>query len=211
MESSASSYASFEYLDGPDDPRLPARHKESVKNFPEIKLLSTEYVIISARKSNWGEMRIKIRTILAIIAVWVFSMIVMFSDNSSGANIFIILICLIMSILLFIIGSICIYVFRKNLFIVTNERIHQRIQITPFDYRIKNIELKSVKDCSFSQYGITQKLFNYGDIRISMVGDEETNVIGFIDKPEEQLEIINSTVQAATSYRIKRKRSDLDS
>jgi hypothetical protein len=103
-------------------------------------------------------------------------------------------------------GAIAQYVFRQNFFVVTNERVFARIQTTPFSYRTQNVEVEHIEDCSYRQNGPIQAILNFGTIRLSTIGDEQTYRFTFVSRPAEQFKVINRVVQVvdedvATKYR----------
>jgi len=172
---------------------LQAKHDESVKQYPEIKFSENEYVVIDIQRTIWGLALIWIAVIAIFVVILLFATIMVSIAESDPFTMFIIVTASGMVCLLG--GAIGQYVFHRNFFIITNERAFMRIQNTPFSHHSQNIELEHVEDCSYSQNGLLQAILNFGTIRLSTVGDEQTYRFTFVTRPAEQFKIVNHVVQ----------------
>jgi hypothetical protein len=185
-------------------PELRIKHEDSIELYPEIQFSKTEYVVIDVQRTFWGLVLIWLAAIAAFVVIVLFAVIMVSIAEADPFTMFIIVVGL---------GAVCLlggaigqYVFRRNIFIVTNERVFARLQHTPFSYRTQNVEIEHIEDCSFRQNGIVQMLLNYGSIRLSTIGDEQTYRFTFVARPEEQFKVINHVIQivdedVATKYR----------
>lgn len=186
----------------PSDPNhlTPAEqvdHDRSVHDYPNINFSPSEYVVIEVQRSIWGLIRIWAFALVVFIAM---GLIVLIADKTSPielsqmAELGLLLLAVALPLLIGLIGS---SVYRKNRFIVTNERIHAYIQYSPFAKRMQIIELEHIEDCSYSKSGILQSIFDYGSIRLSTVSDEQTYLFTFVDHPRQQFAVINRVVNQA--------------
>lgn len=192
-----------------NDAAQQADHDRSVHDYPDIQFSPTEYVVIDVQRSAVGLVLIwlvaLLVTALALAAAAIlpsFLASINLDATAGTAS----LVALGVALLAVVGGFVTAWVYRANYFIVTNERVFQRLQHSPFSYRDQNLEMERVEDCSFRQDNIIQTLLDYGTIRLSTVGDEQTYRFNFVARPAEQFKIINAVVQAvdengATHYR----------
>lgn len=187
-----------------------ADHERSVHDYPNIHFSPSEYVVIDVQRSKVGLIRIWLFALLVLAAMILVT--VMIHQTSPfqlgfGINLALLIVTIALPLLVGVIGS---YVYKQNTFIVTNERIFAHIQLTPFAQRSQNVEIEHIEDCSISQSGPLQMLLNYGTIRLSTIGDEQTYLFTYVANPKEQFRVVNHVVQQvdegqATKY-VKRKR-----
>lgn len=192
-------------------PAEQADHDRSVHDYPNIHFSSTEYVVIDVQRSIWGLVRVWLFALLVFV---VMGAIMVLLDRTAPISLsqwtyIALFIGTIAATLL--IGTIGTKIYRSNSFIVTNERVIANIQPTPFAQRTQNVELEHIEDCSVSQTNPLQHILNYGSIRLSTVGDEQTYLFTFVDDPRHQFEIINHVVQqvdegAPTRYHQRRSK-----
>ena len=179
----------------PNDPNWQAKHDQSVINYPEIVFAPHEYVVIDVKRSAWGVARIWFFALIMAILFIVFTVLV--GQNVPGNQILTTsLLGFLMVIVSFIGGAIATSVFRQNCMIATSERVYMRIQHTPFSFRVQNIEMENIEDCSYAQRGLLQMMLGYGSLRLSTIGDEQTYPFTFVANPEQQFTVVNSIVQA---------------
>lgn len=182
------------------DPRAAADHARSVHDYPNLEFADNEYVVIDVERSKFGIFLIWCAVIFcAILLIAIILMIQFTSANfmtNSGEN-SINVFLLIFGITAFCIlgGMIAQKIFNSNYLIITNERIFSRWQIAPFAHRVQTLELEHVEDCSYKQAGVLPSMFNYGTIRLSTVGDEQTYQFTFVRNPEQQFHVINKIVR----------------
>src|SRR5690606_1566121 len=88
------------------------------------------------------------------------------------------------------------YVYTHNRFILTNESVIQQIQSSIFAQTEQTVSLANIEDANFSQEGIWQHMFNYGSIRLSTQGDENTYRFTFVANPRDHLAVLNNAVEA---------------
>lgn len=176
-------------------PAEQADHDRSVNDYPDIHFSPTEYVVIDVERSFWGIVKI---WLFALLAFFVLGFVCVLIDQTSPISLGDPAMMAILSatiILPLLIGWIGTSVYNQNRFVVTNERIIANIQYTPFAHRNQNIEIEHVEDCSYSQGNPLQILFDYGSIRLSTVGNEQTYLYTYVARPKEQFRIVNNVVQ----------------
>ncbi len=184
----------------PSDPNRPtpaeqADHDRSVHDYPDIQFSPTEYVVIDVERSFWGIVRIWLFALAVFLTMAIVTILIdrtspIKIDFTTEASLFVGTI--VLTLLCGIVGT---QVYRQNTFIVTNERIFACIQYTPFSQRNQNVEIEHIEDCSYAQTNPIQTILNYGSIRLSTIGDEQTYVFTFVDRPKEQFRIVNHVVQ----------------
>jgi hypothetical protein len=74
-------------------------------------------------------------------------------------------------------------------------RLLENIRYTVFATTNQDIGLDGVEDISFSQNTMFQKMFNYGTVRLSTIGDEHTYSFPWVKNPAEQIKVIRHTIK----------------
>lgn len=176
-------------------PAEQADHDRSVHDYPNISFSPTEYVVIDVQRSPWGIARVWLFALLIFLAMGAIAILMhqtspIEMSTAVYAGLFIATIAATA-----LVGIVGTHIYRNNSFIVTNERVISHIQTTPFAVRTQNVELEHIEDCSVAQTTPAQHIFNYGSIRLSTVGDEQTYLFTFVDRPREQFSVINRVVQ----------------
>ena len=167
-------------------------HNESVNLYPEIQFARNEYVVLDVQRTIWGLVLIWSTAIAAFAVIILFAMTMIALAEVDSFIMFIVVTTL--GVMCLAGGAVGQYVFRQNLFVVTNKRVFSRIQTTPFSHQNQNIELRNIEDCSYHQDGPLQAILNFGAIRLSTIGDEHTYYFNFVARPAEQFKIINKVV-----------------
>jgi predicted membrane-bound spermidine synthase len=85
---------------------------------------------------------------------------------------------------------------------ITSERVIQFQQRSLFDEKIQSIDLDGIEDVSSHQVGMVASLFNFGNVRLSTVGDETTYEQNLVYNPKRIVEQINNIVQAVKNDRL---------
>lgn len=91
---------------------------------------------------------------------------------------------------------IAYYVYTNNKFFLTNESVIQEIQATLFSRQEQTVSLANIEDASYTQHGILQQVFDYGDIRLSTEGDETTYRFSYVASPKNHIAQLNNAVEA---------------
>ena len=176
-------------------PAEQADHDRSVHDYPNIHFSPTEYVVIDVQRSPWGIVRIWLFALLIFLAMGAITILMHQTspiEMSTAVYVGLFVATIAATALVGIVGT---RIYRNNSFIVTNERVISHIQPTPFAIRTQNVELEHIEDCSVSQTTPAQHMLNYGSIRLSTVGDEQTYLFTYVDRPKEQFRVINHVVQ----------------
>lgn len=193
----------------PIDPEAPfisdatkIKHEKSEKVYPSINLSEGEYVITAIRRHFIGLVA-PFASGVIIIAI-AFSLLFNFdliANSLKGYGVAVGASALILPIILLIIIVIIVtyisyYIFTNNKMYLTNESIFQTIQTGLFTKREQTISLSSIEDASYEQVGPLQQMLNYGSIRLSTIGEENTYRLSFVMNPKEQIDVLNNAVEA---------------
>lgn len=178
------------------------KNARSRQSFPWLNLSENEYVVTSVERHVIG-LAVPILLGLVLITLSIFALlnsnVIVKTLGQTGnytdsLNItFPIMIFIAMIVLAVYIAC---HVFMKNKLFLTNESVIQEIQSSLFSRREQTVSLANIEDSSYTQIGIFQQIFNYGSIRLSTVGDENTYSLTYVSNPGQQIDILNNTVEA---------------
>lgn len=184
--------------------QITQRHDQSVKDYDFIQFLPDEYVAIDVGRTSLGY--IKNWFLVGVFALVLIVVLIGLGSAdwlSTHIRQEAFLIAIVVGLAIILISSafaaISTYIFKKNRLILTNERVFRREQLTPFSYNDQNIELSRIENCSFSQNGLIQQIFDYGSISLKTVGDETTYKFDYASDPKDQFQIVNLMVEEAGS------------
>lgn len=183
------------------DETLKLKHDKSVKNYPNLNLCDEEFVITSVRRHPIGLFAPFIAGILVIAIVF----LAIFNSDSITRSLnltgqiaspgVMMMISMLIASLAVIFVYISYYIFFNNKYYLTNENIIQIIQKGLFKKQEQTVSLSRIEDSSFSQNDVLQQMFNYGSIRLSTVGDENTYSLTYVANPKVQIDILNDIVE----------------
>ena len=156
------------------------RHQRSQKDFPDLKLEDSEFVVLDVHRSPLGLVAIwGLAALVIIILGFSFSM-AQFSDalsvlglQSTALNYLLMIIVILLAVAV-VSAMIATKVYNENRLIVTNRRLFHHSSISLFAKSLNVIDLTSIEDVSFRQNNIIDQIFKIGTIRLSTVGDETT-------------------------------------
>jgi hypothetical protein len=185
-------------------PEVQQKHEDSKRHYPKLNLSEGEYVISAVKRTPIGLMSIWVISAIVIIAIFVITGFLAANARSSASTIggtattplLLVIPALLISLLIFLFAFVATTVYNANKFFLTNESIIQHIQTSLFNLREQTISLESIEDVSYSQDGIMPHMFNYGSIRLSTVGDEDTYRFHYTSDPQNQIAILNNAVEA---------------
>lgn len=179
------------------------RHERSKKDFPGLKLDEGEYVEFFFRRAKivlkliWGA------TFAGLVLVLVGFLLVLSVQDSIDEMgrrfLFIILFALLAAAV--IIWILALKIYNGNKLYITNKHVTQMVMNSPVSTSINIIDLKAVEDASFRQKNLFQKMFHYGTLRLSTVGDETTYTFPFSDITTDQLRAVTELISAAKKTR----------
>ena len=175
------------------------RHERSKKDFPHLKLEDGEYVELAFSRAKIYLMAILIGAIGSFVALLIVFAIVMGSGGFAtdmGRN-FLATVFLVIMVVVFLAGLISLHIYRGNKLFITNKRVMQFSMTSLVSSSVNIIDLKSIEDASYHQNSIFQKIFKYGTLRLSTVGDETTYTFPFSDISGEELKVIAYLVSNA--------------
>lgn len=179
------------------------RHERSKKDFPGLKLDEGEYVEFFFRRAKICLKLIWWATFAGLVVILVGFLIVLMNQDAideMGRNfLFIVLFALLAAAL--IIWLLALKQYNGNKLYITNKHVTQMVMNSPVSTSINMIDLKAVEDVSFHQKNIFQKMFHYGILRLSTVGDETTYTFPFSDITTDQLRAVTELVSAAKKNR----------
>ncbi len=183
-------------------PEAQRKHERSKRLYPTLNLSAGEYIIRAVRRHPIGLLiPLAIGTLLLAIILFVVLNYGEIIERSSltGPLADATLVTLPLSLLAVLIAIgmyIVYYVYVNNKFFLTNESVIQEIQHTLFSHLEQTVSLANIEDASYTQHGIIQILFNYGDIRLSTEGDETTYRFTYVANPKEHIARLNNAVEA---------------
>ncbi|MDO5480977.1 MAG: PH domain-containing protein [Candidatus Saccharibacteria bacterium] len=176
------------------------RHQRSQKDFPDLKLEDSEYVVLDVRRSPLGLVAIWGLAALIVVLLGISFSMARFSDalnvlgfQAQALN-YILLIIMILLAIAILSALIATKVYKENRLIVTNRRLFHHNSISLFAKSLNVIDLTSIEDVSFRQSGIIDQIFKIGTIRLSTVGDETTYTFKYVDTPTDELDTITHLV-----------------
>ncbi len=181
-------------------PEIQRLHERSTRLYPTLNLTPNEYVIAVVHRHPIG-LFIPLATgaLLIAIALSILANYDIILDRfSRGVVAFPTSIAVPVWAFVALVGLgmyIAYYVYIKSRFILTNESVIQEIQYSLFSRKEQTVSLGSIEDASFTQKGIIQQLFGYGDIRLSTVGDETTYRFSYVSNPKDHIARLNNAVE----------------
>jgi len=169
------------------------RHARSKKDFPHLKLEEGEYVELAFSRAKICLTAIMIGTIAAFALILLVFIITMasgvLSSDDMGRNFLAVVFTTIIAVI-FIAAIISLRIYRGNKLFITNKRVMQFSMTSLVSSSVNIIDLSSIEDASFHQKNIFQKIFKYGTLRLSTVGDETTYTFPYSDISAEELKQI---------------------
>ena len=182
-----------------DDALVKVRHERSVKDFPNIRLDDDEYVEFAFSRAKiclLGILGSVAGGVILVLLAFLFVLMQQEKLDEMGRNfLFIVLFALLASALL--IGAIALKVYNGNKLIITNKHAIQFVMNSLVSTSVNIIDLGSIEDASFRQDTIWQKMFNFGTLRLSTVGDETTYTFKYSDIAPEDLKAITKLITNA--------------
>ena len=180
---------------------IQARHEESVRNYPNVKVDEDEYVVIGLRRHGIGLFGIAAMTLFLFVAFVSSWILICFMPNNLNipeayiGNLSIFFATL--TVLVLVSGYIGYWTYSANRFYVTNERAMQVISSSLLHQKTQVINLESVEDISFSRQGLLQHMLDYGTVRLSTTGDESTYTFHLARNPAKVAEILGEISENA--------------
>lgn len=193
---------SVEPADPVISPEVKRLHERSVRAYPLLNLSAGEYVLRAVRRHPIGLfMPLAVGTLLIGLALSILVNYDLFIENFSIVGALAEPAALAIPILIFVVivslgMFIAYYVYTNNKFFLTNESVIQEIQNSLFSRQEQTVSLANIEDASFTQKGILQQIFNYGDIRLSTEGDETTYRFSYVASPKDHIAQLNNAVEA---------------
>lgn len=186
----------------PVSPEIKKLHDSSARIYPNLHLSEGEYVVRSVRRHPIGLIvPLSVGVLLIAAALTLLSGYEEFATSLSITGYMADPANAVAPILSFVVVValgmfISWYVYTRNRFFLTNESVIQEIQHTLFSRHEQTVSLGSIEDASFTQKGIFQNIFNYGDIRLSTEGDETTYHFTYVMNPRDHIARLNDAVES---------------
>lgn len=177
-------------------------HERSQRLYPFLNLSEGEFVIRAVRRHPIGliiPLAIGTLVISLLLALLVNYDIFVERLMVTGvlANVSFVAVPILVLVALVALGMfVAYYVYVNNKFFLTNESVVQEIQISLFSRHEQTVSLGSIEDASYTQHGIIQHMFDYGDIRLSTEGDETTYRFSYVAGPKAHIAQLNNAVEA---------------
>ncbi|HEY8886736.1 MAG TPA: PH domain-containing protein [Candidatus Microsaccharimonas sp.] len=178
------------------------RHERSARLYPSLNLSENEYIISALRRHPIGLIiPLVLGAFLITVALIVLSNYAAIVDalsiqgslaEASVITVPVLLFCVVVALGMFI----SYYVYTNNRFYLTNESVIQEIQISLFSQHEQTISLGNIEDASYYQEGLLQQIINYGTIRLSTQGDENTYRFNYAPNPRQHIATLNNAVEA---------------
>lgn len=183
-------------------PEIKLKHERSVKEYPNLNLSESEYVIKSVRRHFIGMVpTIAVGTFLLGLSFFMLansnSLIskINVADKTVYYDNFISAIFLFMGLVL--LGCYLSYrIFANNRFYLTNESVIQELQISLLSKKEQTVSLMNIEDTSYTQRGLIQQLFDFGSIRLSTEGDETTYLFSYVSEPKKHIATLNNAIES---------------
>ncbi len=198
--SDGESKASFEQ---PVDDDIRLKHDDSVSRYPNLGLSENEYVISVVRRHYIGLAPAFLAAVVLLTTI--FSVMVYSNSLASGLQLggvtfispfVIIALGFAFMLAVLLVTYVSYFIFSNNKIYLTNESVFQTIQIGLFNKREQTISLQNIEDSSYKQQGLLQQLFDYGSIRLSTIGNENTYRLSYVANPKAQVDILNNAVES---------------
>lgn len=178
------------------------KHDKSIKLYPNLNIGAGEYVVLAVRRHLIGLLPSFIGGVLLIALA--FSLLFNYDllSNALGltgaaASLSVIFLpVMLFVIMIVIVVYVTYFIFTNNRMFLTNESIFQTIQVGLFTKREQMISLENVEDASYTLNGVVEHMFNYGSIRLSTIGDEQSYRLTFVANPKQQVDILNNAIEA---------------
>lgn len=175
-------------------------HERSRRLYPTLNLSAGEYVISAVRRHPIGLIiPLATGTLLIALALSILFNYDLIIENMNTAllNPSLIIVPLWVFTAIVALGMfISFYVYTNNKFFLTNESVIQEIQISLFSRQEQTVSLGNIEDASYTQHGIMQQIFDYGNIRLSTEGDETTYRFSYVASPKNHIARLNNAVEA---------------
>lgn len=177
-------------------------HDRSARLYPTLNLSAGEYVISAVRRHPIGlVIPLALGTLLiGLVFAILFNydaFVSRFGITGPIAEVGTVAVPMLVFSALVALGmAVAYYVYVNNKFFLTNESVIQEIQTSLFARQEQTVSLGNIEDASFTQHGILQQVFDYGDIRLSTEGDETTYRFSYVAAPKQHIATLNNAVEA---------------
>ena len=182
-----------------DKQTIKTRHEQSKKDFPTLKLEDDEFVEFAFSRA-----KICLVAIFGGVAAGMLLLMATFALALTGwdyMNVFsesVLYVLLgVLLVIALLIGVVALTVYRGNRLFITNKHAIQMVMKSPFATSVNMIDLPSIEDASYREEGILQKVFRYGTLRLSTVGDETTYTFEYSNISPEDLKAVSKLVTEA--------------
>ncbi len=183
-------------------PEVQRLHERSKMLHPTLNLSDGEYVVRSVRRHPIGLVVPQaVGALLIAAALTLATSYGDFVENYAIQGVLdnpgVVLVLIMIFVIVVASGmAVAAYVYLSNKFFLTNESVIQEIQHSLFSRHEQTVSLASIEDASYTQKGIFQHLFDYGDVRLSTEGDETTYRFSYVANPKEHVDTLNNVVEA---------------
>lgn len=103
--------------------------------------------------------------------------------NVEGANLFIGLLVLLMSILALVFLVLATRIYRGNQLIITDQNVTQVQQMGLFNRKVSELTMANIEDVTANTDGVFATLFNFGTITVETAGEQNNFVFKYCPNP----------------------------
>jgi hypothetical protein len=90
-----------------------------------------------------------------------------------------------------VVGSLALYRYMNDLWLITNQRLIDSLRTSPFNHQVSSTSLRHVQNTSIVKRGILATLFNFGDIVCQTASADGSFELRDVPQPTEVLNEID--------------------
>jgi len=187
------------------------KHNRSEKDFPDLKLEPGEHVELVMTRAK---ITLALVWFFVIVALLILTLCVLMLpeiaqnllygvQNSQNLRELFAFVLFLIYIIVLAVGLISTRIHFNNKLYVTNMRAIQVSANGLTDRSTQVIELLRIEDVSYKQESLTQRIFGFGTVRLSTVGDETTYTFPYVATPEDELQTISHLIHEVKTKKAK--------
>ncbi|HYF96987.1 MAG TPA: PH domain-containing protein [Patescibacteria group bacterium] len=150
------------------------------------QITDAEVKVADVRRHPFGLIVLYVEFIVATglaIGLLAFLLPAALGANVEGANLFIGLLVLLMSILALVFLVLATRIYRGNQLIITDQNVTQVQQISLFNRKVSELTMANIEDVTSNTNGIFATLFNFGTITVETAGEQNNFVFKYCPNP----------------------------
>lgn len=158
-----------------------------------LQLDPDERILYTVRRSIVGVAPYIVLGVLTLVGLLVGTYIVARYPervDGLGSQPMALLVVLVGGALIELIVYLIIRTYFRNVLILTNESIVQRLVLTPFSNNISQLDLGRIEDVTVKQNGFFATIFNFGTLMVETAGEQANFIFKFARKPNKAAKAI---------------------